>query len=77
MDSKKIPVVQLNLTQAELEVLFYIVDDWRTMKSDGQLPVYYPNHSTSSTKIIQTLDAILVEMREGMAKRLLDKEDKN
>ena len=76
MESKKIPVVQLNLTQAELEVLFYIVDDWRTMKADGRLPVYYPNRSTSSTRIIQTLDLILREMREGLAKRLLDKENK-
>jgi hypothetical protein len=77
MKSEKVAIVDLKLTQQELEVLFYIVDDWRTMKSDGQLDVIYPNHSTSSTRLIQTFDLILREMRQGPAKRLLDKPDSN
>lgn len=51
-------VRRIQITKDELEVLMYIIDDWRDIKSETLGAVRYPNGSITSTKIIQALDNI-------------------
>ena len=54
----KLRTAQIELSEEELEVLIFILDDWQTMKSDGSIPVEYPNKSTTSTKLIAFLNEV-------------------
>lgn len=49
---------QIELSEEELEVLIFILDDWQTMKSDGSIGVKYPNDSTTSSKLISFLNKV-------------------
>lgn len=39
------------LNKDEIEVILYIIGDWQDNKSERTENVYYPNKSTTSTKI--------------------------
>jgi hypothetical protein len=51
MTKKKFAKFELNLE--ELEVLLYILMDWRRLKSDLVEFVEYPNGSASATKFVR------------------------
>ena len=55
---KKKKVAELQLTKDELEVLVYIIDDWQWWKSDEHLIVSYPNHSITSTKLLNLFNRL-------------------
>ncbi len=44
---------EFELTLDELQVLIYILMDWRRLKSDLAEYVEYPNNSASATKLVR------------------------
>ena len=44
---------KFKMTAEELEVLIYVLVDWRRLKSELVEDVKYPNFSTSSTQLIR------------------------
>jgi len=46
-------IAEFEMTAEELEVLLYILNDWRRLKSTLVEYAEYPNDSTSSTKLVR------------------------
>ena len=46
-------VIKFEMTLEELEVVIYILADWRRLKSKLAEYVEYPNNSTTATKLVR------------------------
>lgn len=44
---------KFEMTSDELEVLIYIIGDWRRLKSSLVESAEYPNYSTTSTQLVR------------------------
>lgn len=49
---------RIELTQDEVEILLYIIGDWQSIKSEGFIPVSYPNRGSTATKIYHLFNEI-------------------
>jgi len=58
----KNPNITITITKDELHTIIYILDDWRTMKSERVQEVIYPTPTTTSTKIIRKLYSIFEKL---------------
>ena len=52
----------LKFNKDEIEVLLYIIGEWQDNKSDRVENVYYPNNSTTSTKLFSFFNAAFKEL---------------
>lgn len=52
----------IELTKYELEILLFILDDWRDIKSDTGTAVNYPSNAITSTQLIRLLNDIYAEL---------------
>jgi len=50
-------VAEFEMTMEELEVLIYILMDWRRLKSELVEDAEYPNGSASATKLVRLFHA--------------------
>ena len=59
---------KFEMTLDELEVLIYILMDWRTNKAQGG-PVEYPNQAATSTRFVRFFHAAWTDLHEKVHKK--------
>lgn len=47
--------VTVTLTKDELQIIIFVMDEWRTIMSDRVQGVIYPNRTATSSSIIRKL----------------------
>ena len=68
-------VQKFEMTLEEMEILIYILMDWRRLKSELVESADYPNMATTATKLTHFFHSAWEDLHKRQVKLPLDKDD--